>query len=52
MTTTEAVVADFIKEEKELMPGMGGGMGGMAGLGGMYGWWNIEAGFRLARLVR
>ena len=34
MTTTEAVVADFTKEEKELMPGMGGGMGGM---GGMYG---------------
>ena len=29
MTTTEAVVADFTKEEKELMPGMGGGMGGM-----------------------
>ncbi len=30
MTTTEAVVADFPKEEKEMVGGMGaGGMGGM-----------------------
>jgi chaperonin GroEL len=35
MTTTEAVVADFPKEEKELV-GMGGmGGGGMGGMGGM-----------------
>lgn len=34
MTTTEAIVADLYKEEKELMPGMGSGMGSM---GGMYG---------------
>jgi chaperonin GroEL len=34
MTTTEAVIADFSKaDDKEMMPGMGGGMGGM---GGMY----------------
>ncbi|CAM6068584.1 unnamed protein product [Sphagnum tenellum] len=35
MTTTEAVVADFPKEEKEMV-GMGGmGGGGMGGMGGM-----------------
>jgi len=34
MTTTEAVIADCKQaDEKEMMPGMGGGMGGM---GGMY----------------
>lgn len=36
MTTTEAVIADFPKEEKESMAGMGAGMGGMGGMGGMY----------------
>ncbi|KAG0584496.1 hypothetical protein KC19_3G213600 [Ceratodon purpureus] len=37
MTTTEAVVADYNKDDKELMPGMGGGSAGMGGMGGMGG---------------
>lgn len=29
MTTTEAIVVELPKEEKEATPAMGGGMGGM-----------------------
>lgn len=37
MTTTEAVVAESNKEEKDLVPSTGGGISGLGGMGGMYG---------------